>query len=273
MNKFQVIQPSALLAPYVKQYWFLRMENAIQCLQRLVPFGCAALSFYRAYRTYSLQQDDYLPQSFFHGIATNYTDITFSGQIDFICIVFQPQGGNVFFRMPLNDISFVPVDTLNDAELYSLGQQLYDNGDNQKCVQLIEQFLLRRIHKLGKYNDKRIDSVINSIRNGETDINRLAENACLSYKQFNRIFTENIGAKPKEFLKITRFQKLHGLLQQHTGLSVDQLAYECGYYDKSHLIRDLKEFTGFTPANLIKACDSVYSGYHALFRSAFVDLS
>lgn len=39
MNKFKVIQPSVLLAPYVKQYWFLRMEDVVRSSQRLVPLG------------------------------------------------------------------------------------------------------------------------------------------------------------------------------------------------------------------------------------------
>ncbi|MFV0588875.1 DUF6597 domain-containing transcriptional factor, partial [Bacteroides reticulotermitis] len=51
MDRFKVIQPSVLLAPYVKQYWFLRMEEVVQSSQRLVPFGCMALSFHRGNRT------------------------------------------------------------------------------------------------------------------------------------------------------------------------------------------------------------------------------
>lgn len=274
MDKFQVIQPSGLLAPYVKQYWFLTMENVGQVSQRLVPFGCAALSFHRGHRTY-LSHNDYLPQSFLHGIATSYTDITFSGNIDFVCIVFQSAGANAFFKLPLYELnnSYASLDTLNDPELYELGQQLYGISDNNVCVGVIEQFLLRRIHTLNRYEDKRIGTVINAIRNGETNTERLAQTACLSYKQFKRIFTEKTGIRPKEFLQIKRFQRLHHLLQQHTEMTVNELAFECDYYDKSHLIRELKDFSGFTPTGLSKACDSLYSDYHALFRSAFVDLT
>ncbi len=274
MDRFQVIQPSVLLAPYVKQYWFVTMENVVQSSQRLVPFGCTVLSFHRGNRTYSSLKGDYLPLSHLYGIATEYTDLVFSGYIDFICIIFQPTEAGSFFRMPLGELnnSYVPVDVLSDPELRELEQRLNDMPDDTMCVGLIEPFLLRRIYQLDAYNNKRIAAVMDSIRNGETDVDRLAETACLSYKQFKRIFMERIGTNPKNLLQIVRFQKLHRLLQQHVDMTVVQLAYECGYYDKSHLIKEVKDFSGFTPAELLEACDPIYSDYHALFRSAFIDL-
>jgi hypothetical protein len=77
MNKFKVIQPSASLTPYVKQYWFLAMENVTLCSQRLVPLGCTALCFHRGNRIYSSSNGDYLPQSYLYGIATDYTNLAF----------------------------------------------------------------------------------------------------------------------------------------------------------------------------------------------------
>lgn len=274
MNTFQVIQPSVLLAPYVRQYWFLSMENPVSSFQRLVPFGCTALSFYRGCRAFSLFEDDYLPVAHLHGIATNYTDIELSGTIDFICVVFQPAGAKAVFRMPLHELNngYASPDALNDRELGELAQRLNETADNLQCTGLIEQFLFRRIYQLDRYEDRRINTAVASMYGGERNVGRLAGTACLSYKQFKRVFAESVGANPKEFLQIVRFQQLHRMLQLRVEASVSQLAHECGYYDKSHLIRELKSFSGFTPTGLSDACDPVYSGYHALFRSAFVDL-
>lgn len=274
MNKFRVIQPSVLLAPYVKQYWLLTMENAVPGSQRLVPMGCVALSFHRGNRTYSSHEKGYLPRSYLYGIAGEYTDLAFSGRIDFICVIFQSTGAKAFFRMPLSELnnSYIPLDALSDRDLNELEQKLLDTTDDSECIHLIEQFLFRRICQYDEYNSRRVDAVINSINSGETDIGQLAGTACLGYKQFKRIFTESIGINPKNYLQIVRFQKLHHLFQQHVGMSVAQLAYECGYYDKSHLIKELKSFSGFMPTELLNACEPVYSDYHSLFRSAFIDL-
>ena len=45
MENFQLVQPSRLLRPYVKQYWFLAIDNAERSSQRYVPSGCAAVSY------------------------------------------------------------------------------------------------------------------------------------------------------------------------------------------------------------------------------------
>lgn len=274
MDRFKVIQPSVLLAPYVKQYWFLRMEDVVQSSQRLVPFGCMVLSFHRGNCSYSSLAKDLLPKSHLYGITTGYTDLVFSGTIDFICIVFKPMGANLFFKMPLNELnnSYASLDVLSDPDLLELEQRLNEATDDPACVGLIEQFLISRIYRLDKQEDKRISTVINSICNGDTNVNHLAQTACLCYKQFKRLFLENIGTNPKNFLQIVRFQRLHRFLQLHTDMTVAELASECGYYDKSHLIKELKDFSGFTPAELMRACDSTYSEYHRMFRSAFIDL-
>lgn len=274
MNKFRAIYPSVLLAPYIQQYWFVTMDNIVQGSQRLVPLGCAALSIHRGNRTYSSAGNDYLPLSYLYGIATRHTNLTFSGYVDFICIIFQPTGAKAFFKIPINELSngYISLDTLNDSDLIQLEQHLGESTDDSICIKLIEQFLINRLYLLNSDEDRRMKAMLQSICNGEGDVNRLAATACLSYKQFKRIFTENIGVNPKEFLQITRFQKLHHLLQLHTEMTLAHLADECGYYDKSHLIKEVREFSGFTPGELAKACEPIYSDYHSLFRSAFIDL-
>ncbi len=275
MNQFQVIAPSALLAPYVKQYWFVRIANVAQSIQRLVPFGCVTLSFHRGDSAYSSLDGKYMPLSHLHGMAIDYTDLVFSGCVDFVSVVFQPAGAQVFFGMPVSELShsYVSLDMLGDSKLRELERKLHDREDNEACVHTIEQFLLRRLYHFDNYENKQVYSVMHAIHSGETDVNRLAETACLGYKQFKRVFTGHTGVNPKDFLRIVRFQKVHHLLQQHAGMTISQLACECGYYDKSHLVKELREFSGFTPIELLRACDPVYSDYHALFRSAFVDVS
>ena len=37
-------------------------------------------------------------------------------------------------------------------------------------------------------------------------------------------------------------------------MSFSQLAYECGFYDQSHLINEFKVFSGYTPKEYLAAC-------------------
>ena len=57
MEKIQVIQPTKLLAPYIKQYWLLRIDDVKQGFQRSIPAGCVALVFHKGNKIISFQRD------------------------------------------------------------------------------------------------------------------------------------------------------------------------------------------------------------------------
>ena len=61
-----------------------------------------------------------------------------------------------------------------------------------------------------------------------TSVIELASVACLGKKQFERLFNELVGANPKEYARIVRFQKSLKLLQHCSeDTNQAQLAYQC----------------------------------------------
>ena len=92
----------------------------------------------------------------------------------------------------------------------------------------------------------------------------LSEAACLSSKQFGRVFADHVGTTPKEYLRIVRMQRALFLLQQDATLPFVQVAYECGYSDQSHMIKEFKLFSGYTPAEYLSVC-APYSDYFSEF--------
>ena len=94
-----------------------------------------------------------------------------------------------------------------------------------------------------------------SIYCGIQNIDRLAQTACLEYKQFKRIFADYVGANPKDYLRVIRFQKALHTLQIQPNISFTQLSYECGYYDQAHFIKEFKQFSGYTPTEYMTVCN------------------
>lgn len=272
MNKFEVIQPSELLAPYVKQYWILTMENVSQGFQRLVPFGSSVLTFQRTLMSDSLVNGLH-PVSCMLGQSTSYNNIVFSGTISFISIVFQPVGSMLLLKTPINEMKnqSIAIDSLGDKLLVELEKYILDSMNDRAYISLIEHFLLKRIHQTDKLNHKRLTAVIQSINNRQSSVSELAELSCLGYKQFKRVFSEYIGINPKDFLRVARFQKASNTLQMRPQTTLNQLADVCNYYDVSHLIKEFKEFSGYTPGEYVSICNP-YSNYHSLFRSAYIDI-
>jgi AraC-like DNA-binding protein len=77
----------------------------------------------------------------------------------------------------------------------------------------------------------------------------------LSIRSVQRRFLRATGMSHTEARLIERARDATILLQQ--GLSIQNVVYKAGYFDQSHLIRDLKRFIGWTPAQIM---DSNQSG-------------
>lgn len=271
MERFQVIQPSRHLQPYIKQYWFLSANGLTNGSQKTIPSGCIALSFKRSGAIFSVRENSLLSNACIFGQSTIPSSYHFNS-FDLIMILFQPLGAKVFFDMPMSEFKDRNIDIrdLSNPDILKLENRLMNCFDNQKCICLIEQFLLKRLYLFDREKLDRLLPAINLITSDTTDLNKLANETCLGYKQFKRLFFENIGLNPKEYIQIHRFSKALTILQASPNTILNDLAYNCGYYDKSHLIKDFKTLSGYTPGEFIHQSDP-YSPSMSLFQSFFIN--
>jgi len=75
----------------------------------------------------------------------------------------------------------------------------------------------------------------------------IADQSCLSVRQFIRKFEERIGINPKMFNRIIRFERAFRLKNNQPHLDWLYIALATGYYDYQHLAKDFKAFTHLTP--------------------------
>jgi hypothetical protein len=68
----------------------------------------------------------------------------------------------------------------------------------------------------------------------------------LSPRSVQRHFTRITGQSPQQVRQISRAREAVARLR--TGEAIADVAYELGYADQSHLTRDVKRLTGYTPA-------------------------
>ncbi len=255
MEEFRVIQPSAALAPYVKNYWLLKTAGA-SAVARTVPTGMMNLIFHRGRRLLSVHENALHPRAFLSGQERTFADLQYDGQVDMISVMFRPAGVRAFFDLPLG-LAYglqLTAGDLEDRELATLENSLTSTEDDRMCILLIEQFLFGRLMRLAEYNLRRIETAIRLINSGETNVSALADAACLSNKQFDRVFSEYVGAHPKEFSRTIRFQRALHKLENNPGIGWATLAADCGYYDQSHMIRDFRALSGYTPGEYVAAC-------------------
>jgi AraC-like DNA-binding protein len=62
---------------------------------------------------------------------------------------------------------------------------------------------------------------------------------------------------PKRLSRVLRFQRVSELARRIDAPDWARLARTCGYFDQSHLINDVTEFTGASPRQLGPASEEV----------------
>jgi AraC-like DNA-binding protein len=86
---------------------------------------------------------------------------------------------------------------------------------------------------------------------GTVRIAELADQLGWSRKHLAGRFASEIGRPPKTVARLLRFERVHGLLGATASPDWSALAYDCGYADQSHLVRDFRDFTGTTPTRYL----------------------
>ena len=168
-----------------------------------------------------------------------------------IKVGFQAGGLYRFLGIPMNELlsndAFDGLDLLGN-EMNEVDEQLREAVSFFEMKTIVEGFLLRRAGKLKQ--GLPIDHVLPLLikERGLLKIDKLASEACLSIRQFERVFQQRVGLSPKHFSRLVRFAQAWIMKEQQPGTSWINIVHECGYFDQMHLIRDFHEFAGVNPS-------------------------
>jgi AraC-like DNA-binding protein len=265
---YHISKPSFHLSQYVKQYWAIEdcLPGEEMHMQRIVPNGLMELMFYLGNKPKSLDVNKpFLENTVLSGQQKGYYDIVVSGKLSLFSVSFRPYGAKLFFDIPSSEFfnQNTPLKYLLKEKVNELECELYESATFEGKILIIEKFLTSQLRKQTKEHEA--NRIVNSIAlinqtYGLIDIETLASSAYLSRKQYERIFSTYIGASPKQFLRTIRFQNTLREKQKNKNIHLTELAYNCGYYDQSHMINDYKLLSGKTPTQYFSECEA-YSDY------------
>jgi len=263
----QVAFPSELLRPYIRQYWSIegRIADGQTHLQRIVVTGLPELVCYLQDRPHSSQRI-IAGNTVISGQQDGYYDLELTGRVSLFAITFQPHGLHHLLSIPLDEMynQSVDLEQLDRLVLPDLRERLADSVHFSDRVRLVEKLLAERlIRKTESVDFRRFQTIFQAIKNshGAASVEKLAEMACLSRKQFERKFPAWMGASPKLFQRIVRFQYSLYLHQTRRFNSFTELAYESGFYDQSHFTNEVKTLTGLSPKRLFSQCEMISDLY------------
>jgi AraC-like DNA-binding protein len=165
-------------------------------------------------------------------------------------IHFQPGALYRLTGVPLIELTnvYMTADNVFTKDIHFVNEQLYHATSYAAMIEILNQFvvsLTRNIKKDSHLLDKAANLMLN--QQGNLSLDWIRNESCLSIKQFERKFKERTGVNPKVFNRLIRFDKAYRTKNAKPHLDWLSVAIECDYYDYQHLVRDYKDFTGFSP--------------------------
>jgi AraC-like DNA-binding protein len=244
--------PHPALKGFIKSFWYLRIKSDTPLLPiNAVPNPEQCLYFYPKSKPQARFQGDNVQTA---ARASIFGQGTKDGQVqvpqDYLMfkIMFQAGGFYRLFGTPMTLFTDTPEDSeaVFGKEMSDVREQIEQTEDFNKMVQITENYFFIKLKQV-KINALPIDAVMQQLNWEHQNLDTLARQACLSSRQFERKFLERIGVSPKFYGRIVRFNTAMKGRMQQPNKSLMHIAYDYGYFDHNHLLRDFKQFTGSLP--------------------------
>ncbi|MBL7816024.1 MAG: AraC family transcriptional regulator [Saprospiraceae bacterium] len=244
--------PHPALQPFVKAFWYLRIKSDTP-LRPLnsTPIPEQCLYFYPKVKPQAYISDT---QSMTASTAMIFGQGTIPAKLfvpqDYLMfkIIFQAGGFYRLFNTPLTLFTDKPQDSeaVFGKPMTDVRDQIEQTEDFEKMIKIAENYLFQKIKQI-KTDALPLDSVMQQLNWEHQSLDKMARQACLSSRQFERKFLERIGVSPKFYGRIMRFNAAMKGRMQQPNKSLMHIAYDYGYFDHNHLLRDFKQFTGSVP--------------------------
>jgi AraC-like DNA-binding protein len=265
---FYVHRPAAPLDRFVESLWYWNGPQPAHAKDRLIPSGAGSLIVNLAedeVRNYSGANDDVVerfPGAVLVGAHSRYAVIDAKEQCAVLGVSFRPGGMWPFFDAAPDELhnAHVSLADLWGASGANLRERILAAPTPRAKLQLFAAELLERaLRPLARRPE--IDFALRrlTLRPHEQAIAALSRDVGLNARRFTRLFTLQVGLTPKLYARIKRFELVVRRLNDGA-IDWTSVAQHCGYFDQSHLIRDCKSLSGFTPTEL--AARKINGGQH-----------
>jgi AraC-like DNA-binding protein len=165
-------------------------------------------------------------------------------------VLFQP---GAFYRITgvamyeLADV-YLDAEDIFGSGVREVNEQLFTATSYVEMIQIVERFLTKLVTKTNaRQHTLDITSRMMFLQNEQYSLDSFLKASCLCHRQFDRKFKERVGIPPKQFLQIIRFDRAFRMKNRYPNKDWLSIAIHCGSHDYQHLVKDYKEFTGYSP--------------------------
>lgn len=228
------------LEQYVEHFWVVRWD-----LREMPPHRAETLPHPSVHLTFEEGKGARIG-----GIRRGKFATVLKGKGGVFAVKFRPGGFYPFLGRPVVTLAnkTITLRSIWGSAGIALEQAVREEGDLDRRITLIEKFLRGRRPKPNQ-NVIEATKVVEAIAADRKilkveDVSRLTG---LSPRTLQRLFARYIGTSPKWVIQRYRLHEAATQLEQgHASQSA--LAFELGYADQAHFVKDFKSMVGTSPA-------------------------
>lgn len=192
-----------------------------------------------------------LNESTISGVRSTFFDFVPAQNHFMVGLRFSLFGFGQLFQIPANhftDNNF-PTEEVWGREMKFLLERLHQaSEDVEQLINILNEWIIQCLAKrsLSEINQwKSLEQKFSLTNLSVTEfLNRYVG---YTHKHAIHLVKNYCGLAPKHIQKINRFNQVLRIISSTTFQGWGQMAYQAGYADQSHLIRDFRHFTGYTP--------------------------
>lgn len=253
-------KPAEQLAPYIELFWEGDFNTTYEykLSQQVVPNGYVELVIHLSEKHCDLFKENRWLQSPDYtviGLHTRPYEVHFRDRVQVFGIRFKPEGIYNLFGIPASEFSesYEDMALVLGAAFREYCSRLRESEKVSEKLLLTQNYLvaqLKKDHSELTYVNRAAELIRESDRFDKID--RLPEQVYISLRQLEREFKKKIGITPKRYMRISRLNEVHRKLEEEKEIEFTKIAFDCGYSDQAHFIRDFKSFMGVKPTIFIK---------------------
>jgi AraC-like DNA-binding protein len=245
-------RPHAILQDTVKCFWIHEGTYSADQVQDITPDGCVELifNFGSPYLLLTTSPPRALPPAVIVGFQKKTIPLIVNGTVKVVAARLFAWGALALLEDEISALTGAvtalgaPWNTLVQRLEHHLTQGRYDEASA-----ILQDFLMQKA-LMRSYDLKLVQTAAKLLHHtrGQCRIEELADYCHASVRQLERQFQRAIGVSPKFFARTLRFEQAQRRLMFDPQADLTQLAYQCGYFDQAHFIKEFRAFTGKTPS-------------------------
>lgn len=256
------------LREHIEYFWYLSSEGKSKPGSTILPpeprsdilFNFAGATSMATAGNVSLKFNG----CFFLSIRKEKFVITSAGSVDYLAVRFYPHALYKILNIPMSEFSALPaveMELINKEFWNRLAEKLYDLKNTRDRVKCLEGELMKFLTQDNDIRESRLlRSALEQINltSGKINIDVLAKQYEIGAKKLERMFSRYVGVAPKSFCGIMRFTRLFNFMDKiPADINWTSVAYDCGYYDQAHMVREFAKYVGYPPEKYLRIKDTL----------------